>query len=506
MSDQPPAADEKGGRSWLQRILPSLVARRGRGDVIAGNVGEGAHGVAVGKNIVQIGTLVIPTLPLLAILFVLIAASAVWAATSIGPAEMSGSFNVAVAEFGQLDADGQVRSSQDGRLLSEWIFKDLQEEYKSLPPEFVPQLWHDSLGLAQKRAKIGIVAGRTPQERQQTAAKLAARINAHLVIYGNLDVDQNPGSFIPEFYVSALTGQADEILGTHQLGTPILLDIPIDLHNPVTGLALNAPLSLRAAVLTRFTVGLMYDMAGLPQKAYDVFQQMEADLSDWKEEEGKEILYLFQGREAASLKREDEAAQAYEKALGINPDYARAYIGLGNLHYERAKKLPSDKLLESGELDQAIDFYRKGLEVAPRSPGAMIEAKSHLALALPLRLKGEAQLVANDLPAAEVSLAEAAAEAQKTVDLAAKAGGQEQYLAAGYLVLGAALHQRAHARLIQGDGDGSRGLFEQASTAYGECARCAGPLPLKRGGDLKPICLDQQKAVQDVLQQGGGAP
>ena len=41
-------------------FLPSLPKNKKRGDTIAGTVGDDARGVAIGKNIVQIGTLVIP--------------------------------------------------------------------------------------------------------------------------------------------------------------------------------------------------------------------------------------------------------------------------------------------------------------------------------------------------------------------------------------------------------------------------------------------------------------
>ena len=503
---EPLKTDPQAGKSWLRRTLAELLAKRKPGDVIAGAVGEGARGVVVGKNIIQIGTFVIPTLPVVLILLVLVGLVVGGAATFLGPGQMTGLFNVAVAEFGQLDADGQVHPSKDGQLLSEWIFRGLQEEYKGLPREFAAQIWHDSLGLTQKRTRIGIISGRTPEERQRVAMKLADRINAHVVIYGNLDVDQSPASFIPEFYVSPLAGQADEIIGAHQLGTPITVELPIDLRNPVTSLALNAPLSVRAAVLVQFTIGLMYDLANQPQKAYDVFRKMETTLTGWERTEGKEILYLFIGREAHLLKREDEAVEAYESALDINPNYARAYIGLGNIHYERAKQLPADKLLASGELEQAIDQYRKAVEVAPSSPGAVIEPKSRLALALPLRLMGEVQLVQGDLDAAEPSLGEAITQTRMALTLMGEDGGQEQYLASAYLILGAALHQQAHIRLVRGDNAASKALFQQASAAYVQCAEYAGPLPLKRGGDLKPTCVQENEAVRAVLAtfQSGG--
>jgi hypothetical protein len=85
----------------LRRILSKLDVRANHGDVIAGEVGEGARGVVIGKNIVQIGTLKVPLLPLLLVPLILIGGFAAAFFAIRGPTRMDGSFNVAVAEFGQ---------------------------------------------------------------------------------------------------------------------------------------------------------------------------------------------------------------------------------------------------------------------------------------------------------------------------------------------------------------------------------------------------------------------
>jgi hypothetical protein len=74
------------------------------GDVIIANVGPGASDVVVGKHIFKIGTLVIPALPLMIALIVTLAGSAAGLWAYLIPATMPpGTFNVAVAEFSQLD-------------------------------------------------------------------------------------------------------------------------------------------------------------------------------------------------------------------------------------------------------------------------------------------------------------------------------------------------------------------------------------------------------------------
>ncbi len=102
---EPPEAEQTPKSSWWPQ------RRRGKGDVIAARVGEGAEGVAVGKNIVQIGTVVVPLVPLIGILAALVAVVSLLAWNLlIRPSQlepMAGLFNIAVANFGQLDEAGR---------------------------------------------------------------------------------------------------------------------------------------------------------------------------------------------------------------------------------------------------------------------------------------------------------------------------------------------------------------------------------------------------------------
>jgi hypothetical protein len=63
-------------RGWPWDVINRARGRRGNGDVIAGQVGDEAQGVAIGRNIIQIGTVVLPTLPVLAGLLLAVFGSA----------------------------------------------------------------------------------------------------------------------------------------------------------------------------------------------------------------------------------------------------------------------------------------------------------------------------------------------------------------------------------------------------------------------------------------------
>jgi len=370
-------------QNWLQRFLARAI-RQEHGDIIAANIGEGAQNVAVGKfilqNNVRIGTLVVPVRFIVALLAVaLVVAIAVWIA--VVPDKMPEStFNVAVAEFGQLDKNGQMHASKDGASLSEWMFGKLQAEAASLPKDIKVEIWHDSLGWLRKRTFIGVVA------TEAQAATLAKRINAHMVIYGTLDVNQDPATFTPKFYAATVRSETAEIIGGQQLGAPVAFRSPVDFNDTRTGAYFDKNLKPRADALVWFTWGLALDLTGQNDKALQVFRDAEPQFKTWSKDQGNEILYVFMGREAFFLARNeteakkafnsssealDFAEDAFNKALNSNPAYDRAHLWLGNIYSERAQRrlaagqLDQDNLTQArADLDRATSQYQVALQYA----------------------------------------------------------------------------------------------------------------------------------------------
>ena len=64
MADRTDGLNDQEGQTWLKQVLSRLRWQEKHRDVIAAYVAEGARDVIVGKNIVKIGTLVIPTVTL----------------------------------------------------------------------------------------------------------------------------------------------------------------------------------------------------------------------------------------------------------------------------------------------------------------------------------------------------------------------------------------------------------------------------------------------------------
>ncbi len=485
-------AGEISAETLREKLEPLLLdLDRGGTEIVAGD-----------KSVIKIGTLVVPTVPLLALLLVVVAALAFLAFNFLGPRKMSGRFNVVVADFGQLGPNGAVERSDTGRQLSTWVFQELQTQNESYPEGNGIQIWHDSLPLTEKLASIGLISGATPAERAGTAAALAKKIGADVLIYGHMETAERP-LFTLEFYVSSrLRGETDTTIGRYRLGQPLPVPANFDPNDVLAREALAAPLVTRTEALFWLILGLKEDLLGRSAQALTILRQAEAALSDWKEQgEGKETLYFFIGRSALFLNRDVEAKQALEKALAINPDYARARIALGSVTYKRAQCLLQDTAGQPGEgcanlcqgdeagcraacrlppeeclalvrqgLEQTVTSYQRGLDLATGAGEAQIELIARFALATAYLLEGQTEYYLENDEAAIGFLDKAIQTTESLLSLLTEAE-QYRFLGQAYLTLGNAYTLQGRIRQDQADKDDSIRLYEKARETY---ARCTG--------------------------------
>jgi tetratricopeptide (TPR) repeat protein len=291
------------------------------------------------------------------------------------PVAMTELFNVAVADFGQVDdlTTGAARESEDGQWLADKAF-----ELMVLRVPEIPQLSGD---VELQHEYISFIPGDTPETRQEAAAEQAQEINADVLIYGYLVVGQLPVTFVPEFYVSPRLTGAEELMGANAFGSEMLVRLPIE--NTDNKAKLKADLIPRFEALTEFMFGLALFKADEPDLA---LQQLELARSvpEWgEEEEGKEILYLLIGSTLNKRALEGEevegftcpiegheesddwacARAAYEKALALNPKYGRAHIGLGKLWFDQAKQTRGGKTFYvCSAYERAVEAYRRALD------------------------------------------------------------------------------------------------------------------------------------------------
>jgi tetratricopeptide (TPR) repeat protein len=473
-NDDTPNSDTQ---NWLKRQLQRLRDLRRRNVVIA-QVGEGARNIVIGTHNIQINigernltlpVLLVPVL-LLGILGFLTypLLEPMW-----NPAQMTGQFRIAVADFGEMDSRGQVRATEPGRVLSQWLFQALYDEYQQSTDVDLAravEIWHDSRRDTAQNVRFGIMAGDTPQARRAAAARLAERIQSHMVIYGNLVPDGERQRLELEFYLSPLVNdETASLVGPHRLGKPIPLPASFDTGQPEVNIVVGETLRVRADALFWLTIGLTQQVLGRSDEALKTFQSAEEKLSAWPESDGKEILYFFIGREELFLKQSESAEASFRRALNLDPDYTRAEVALGSSYRQRAQAISPEKRLEEPKyLEQALDHHRRGLELALAAQEPLMEAAARIALAKSYRLLGETHYVLDSYDEAEPEFEMAIGEANQAIPLLEDTQ-QYRLLAQAYEVQGAAYLQqglilRSHSKTSE-----ARGRLELATTAYQAC-------------------------------------
>jgi tetratricopeptide (TPR) repeat protein len=128
----------------------------------------------------------------------------------------------------------------------------------------------------------------------------------------------------------------EELIGHFAFGSPIR--VPGDAaSDAVARRDLRRHAVARAHALVQFMLGLGSYRANQLNEAMAAFAAAE-NTSGWDARDGKEMLYLFIGNTAGKLGRYDAAKRAYTLALTLNPGYARARLGLGEIYLHQAAR------------------------------------------------------------------------------------------------------------------------------------------------------------------------
>jgi tetratricopeptide (TPR) repeat protein len=342
-----------------------------------------------------------------------------------GPSAMTGDFNIAVASFGSLNSSGKPVPSSDARSLSQSMSDRLSTELAALSTEgFDVQV--------RGPAETGTLSGSTAAARAEAAQRLARTIGADLVVYGVLASDGT--TLQPEFYLAdgKLSG-AEELSGQYEMGTPVVSDIDIAV-NPAARKEMRDQLLSRTSAMARFVIGVSYFLIGDYTSAGDHFT-LVAERGGWDDRDSKEILYLFQGTTAAHLNDLNGAESWYEQALEVNPEYARALVGLADIQFQRSKGQCAPGQVDAEGLAQARSQFEDALSAADQPAVSDIPIKVHFGVGRVYLCVSEA-LVEDDWSKAEAEFRQVVTafdSGQTRVrDLAAEA---HAYLALVYLPL-----------------------------------------------------------------------
>jgi tetratricopeptide (TPR) repeat protein len=288
------------------------------------------------------------------VLVAMVAVFLLWRAQQ--PAELSGDFNIAVAKFGEVDNDGKLRVTRDSAKISQALANYLDSEYSTTDFGLVVQVSHDRMPLVE-------------EDRQ--AQKLAQAVNADLIIYGTVLGDDSSARLLPRFWVEPNPNLA-EISGQSSLEAPIRYE-PTKLADSDY---LTETLRGNAAVLVLFTKALVSLRSGkLEVAAQSLDQALKEARGDFS---GKEVLYLTGSTIARLQKDYDLALKHAETALELNPEYARAYVAMGNVYYDLVASegdWSRDELL-----GQAAHWYDGALQATDGAAGAYIYEKASVSL------------------------------------------------------------------------------------------------------------------------------
>ncbi len=453
-------------------------SKKSNGDHISGNIGEGGRFVVVGKNIIQIGTLEIPKKWVIAVLLVLmigfsIAFRYLADLSPHGSPVMRGAFNVAVAEFGAMDDHQRMQSSEVGKRLSSFVFQVLNKQSKNLSDNELVSFWHNDVPKTERGVEINSISGDSDRMQEEAANREALRINAHLMIYGNLN---QQSEFLPKFYVSNLFKGSDTVLGQYALGDPIKID---RVHPELQ----QEEITEKTTVLFWLIKGLSSHNKNRPQEALKNF---EVAADKWQGK-GKEIVHFFLGQSAlfpanwVETKPEfdryvDRARKEFTQALQLNPNYVRAQVGLGSVYIVQANhQLNEDACVGADCANQvleqfvepAIREYEKALKL-PKAPQdtAWSEGAVPLGLGIAYSLKGETALLKQN-PSEATPLFEAAiAQIEKSLEVFTQKQ-EDRLLGQAYLALGNTYQQKAESDPTQPQ------ALEQAMKSYQKCQSVA---------------------------------
>jgi tetratricopeptide (TPR) repeat protein len=306
---------------------------------------------------------------------------------AFAPRAMSGIFNVAVAEFGVMGADGVIRSSAAGEQLREWTVTYLHEELQKADANI--SVWPDESNFF-RRTHVPLVQ---PSEAGQTAAE----IHADLLLYGYVDTRSNPAQLVLNFWVAPQEQyEFEDIQGNIQLGETIRI---LNLKDP--GISVQSDLEEQSAAVAFVAMGLAQEQLGQSEDALAAFLTAE------EKAPRSEMVKFFLGREYLFLsdlqpdRREElwqRAEQALLQAVSIDDTYARAYIALGALYRKRAEQLVLPAIESGGPPDpQAMQWVEQAIEANqtvldlqpdPEQYGNPVEDVARLALGNAKLLQG----------------------------------------------------------------------------------------------------------------------
>ena len=436
----------------------------------------------------------------------------------LAPAKMNGAFNIAVAEFGSISPDGKVTDAPNGAgtTTSGWVTDQLKSQLKTNSNLLV---WHDGQELRRLNVTIGRVEGMTPAEKVAAAKAMAERLQAQMVVFGNIDTRQTPAELVVEVWIAP---QADydfaDVQGSYQIAAPIEIADPAH-----PGIETQPGINAQASTLAWVALGLTQMRFGQSKEALASFRRAESFSPN------SAAVQFFIGRESLFLSDRDparqdaltmDAEQAFQKAIQL-ADIPNGYIGLGSVDFARAKRLveavsaAADSQKVQNQLDQAEKFAQSarenyahvlGMPSTAKPPGIPVDLYAHLGIGTTQRLEGEILYRGGKSEDSRKALDDAAKELKGIVK-PLDAEKQERFLAQTYQALGTVYQWLGFLAETASLTQASEEAYTQAAQYYDSCTNL-GKTSLDKivKEDIAgKLCAPYRKDVQkrlDVLSGG----
>lgn len=546
---------------FLKQLFPPI--HRAPDKNIA-NIGENVNigQFAQGSNIlqVQVGAFVFPVRTLLALVgvVVLIAFGVWWFAID---GKMPAGSSVAVVDFAEKNAAGQLSFSDAGKRYAEYMSAQMERELNNFPFQPPPTVWHiatgfDPVAAFWKRLTFA------PVGDDMQAQAVADNFLAQVVVYGFVESGDEGVNITPKFFARQAKGEADELSDPQQMGQAITI---------AKGNAkrLDTHLYPLSKALLYLSEGLWAQLDGDFVQAYTIFKRAEENLRDevaFPRELGKEVLYYFLGESAmylstcesdarqvftdpnssASLQALDAAEAAFTRSKQIAEEqgrvYPRAIFGLAQVEFARGIRVlipperntagqckiprapdnpnepnvpqyvcPAPPNMSSTELwdaaranfDNALALYDEFTRASASAPPSRLTERARAAYA-----DTQATIAALDLQAGKPAEAEARLRAQiaRLEDIVKQVDPDDKRaLSLSYFSLGTSYNYLANARAMQGQTQDVKPNLLRARDALNACIQIIGDPKFQSERfqkiSIQPNCFCARQDTQKILEQ-----
>jgi len=291
------------------------------------------------------------------------------APSAAAPEPMSGSLNIAVANFESTQQSGCVVKPDEARGLAMVVYQSLLEQMQTAKGGL------SAAGAAQ--VELGDIEIRSPEQtgslgtsgdRARAAEQKARDMNADVVLYGEVACEEAPRQTLltPQIYISDRKLQSfDQLLfiGEHAFG-PQLASPGLPASGP-TRQTIAERLVPRMGVLTQFLVGLDYYYAGIYDQAATAFKAANG-VEGFEDSFITSMVSLYEGTTASRREQYQEAKASYQKVLAIDSGNQTARYSLADATYYASRgdctsdeNNPASAGEDTGGLNEALQLFKQ---------------------------------------------------------------------------------------------------------------------------------------------------